>query len=460
MTITDRIAHHDGRGDGDHTDGDGAAPLSASSAAPRLRTELPGPRAREIITRDEAATSPSLTRVYPLVVQRARGCVIEDVDGNRFLDFNAGIAVAAAGHAHPRVNAAIHAQVDDVLHYCSSDFYLPAYADVCGRLAASAPMPGAPGSVRVFLGNSGTEAVEAALKLARHHTRRPNVVAFFGAFHGRSLGSLSLTASKARQRAGFGIVTPGSFHAPYWDPYDDHALTGADYIREVLFKRMTEPQDVAAVFVEPIQGEGGYIVPPPGWLAALRELCDEHGILLVVDEVQSGVGRTGTMWACQHDGVVPDIMCIGKGLASGLPLAGIIAKAEVMDWAPGGHGSTFGGNPVACAAASATLELVDAELAANAATVGAHLLERLRALGTEEPVLGQVRGRGLMIGFDLADHDTAVALERACFERGLLVLTCGERSVRLAPPLVVTREQADVAVDILADALSSLSGAR
>ncbi len=460
MTITDRIAHHDGRGDGDHTDGDGAAPLSASSAAPRLRTELPGPRAREIITRDEAATSPSLTRVYPLVVQRARGCVIEDVDGNRFLDFNAGIAVAAAGHAHPRVNAAIHAQVDDVLHYCSSDFYLPAYADVCGRLAASAPMPGAPGSVRVFLGNSGTEAVEAALKLARHHTRRPNVVAFFGAFHGRSLGSLSLTASKARQRAGFGIVTPGSFHAPYWDPYDDHALTGADYIREVLFKRMTEPQDVAAVFVEPIQGEGGYIDPSPGWLAALRELCDEHGILLVVDEVQSGVGRTGTMWACQHDGVVPDIMCVGKGLASGLPLAGIIAKAEVMDWAPGGHGSTFGGNPVACAAASATLELVDAELAANAATVGAHLLERLRALGTEEPVLGQVRGRGLMIGFDLADHDTAVALERACFERGLLVLTCGERSVRLAPPLVVTREQADVAVDILADALSSLSGAR
>ena len=455
MTITDRLAHRDGIGDGDGDD-----QLSAASVAPRLRTELPGPLARDVIAHDEAVTSPSLTRVYPLVVARARGCVIEDVDGNRFLDFNAGIAVAAAGHAHPLVNAAIHAQVDDVVHYCSSDFYLPAYADVCARLAASAPMPGAPAGVKVFLGNSGTEAVEAALKLARHHTRRPNVIAFFGAFHGRSLGSLSLTASKARQRAGFGIVTPGSLHAPYWDPYDDGALTGADYIRDVLFKRMTEPQDVAAIFVEPIQGEGGYIVPPPGWLAALRELCDEHGILLVVDEVQSGVGRTGTMWACQHDGVVPDIMCIGKGLASGLPLAGIIAKADVMDWAPGGHGSTFGGNPVACAAASATLELVDAELGANAVNVGAHLLGRLAALGEDQPLLGQVRGRGLMIGLDLPDHDAAGELERACFERGLLVLTCGERSVRLAPPLVITREQADVAVDILADALSSMAEGR
>ena len=321
--------------------------LGADALAPLLLTELPGPHARAVIARDEAVTSPSLTRVYPLVVRRGRGCVIEDLDGNRFLDFNAGIAVVAAGHAHPEVNAAIHAQVDDVLHYCSSDFYLPAYAEVCDRLAALAPMPDA----RVFLSNSGTEAVEAALKLARHHTGRPNVIAFFGAFHGRSLGSLSLTASKSRQRAGFGTLVPGSFHAPYADPYGGTAPTGAEYIEEVLFKTLTAPDDVAAVFVEPIQGEGGYVVPPPGWLSDLRTLCDAHGILLVADEVQSGVGRTGRMWATEHEGVIPDVMCVGKGLASGMPLAGIVARSEVMDWEPGGHGSTFGGNPVACAAA-------------------------------------------------------------------------------------------------------------
>jgi 4-aminobutyrate aminotransferase len=433
-----------------------AGALTADAAAPRLVTELPGPRATAVIERDERFTSPSLTRVYPLVVERARGCVLEDVDGNRFLDFNAGIAVVAAGHGHPEVNAAIHAQVDDVLHYCSSDFYLPAYADVCERLAALAPMTGAPDDVRVFLSNSGTEAVEAALKLSRHHTRRPNAIAFFGAFHGRTLGSLSLTASKARQRAGFGIVTPGSFHAPYHDPYDDEALTGAEYIRQVLFRKVTDPGDVAAIFVEPLQGEGGYIVPPTGWLAELRELCDEHGILLVLDEIQSGVGRTGAMWACQHDGVEPDIMTIGKGLASGLPLAGIVTKAAVMDWEPGGHGSTFGGNPVACAAADVTLRLVADGLAANAAAVGAHLLERLGALQADHPALEQVRGRGLMIGLDLPDHERAVALERACFERGVLVLTCGERSVRLAPPLVVTSAQADTAVDVIADALGAI----
>jgi 4-aminobutyrate aminotransferase len=429
------------------------ADLTPDTLAPDLRTELPGPLAQQIIARDEAVTSPSLTRVYPLVVRRARGCVVEDVDGNRFLDFNAGIAVTAAGHGHPAVNAAIHAQVDDVLHYCSSDFYLPAYAEVCARLAALAPMPHA----RVFLSNSGTEAVEAALKLARHHTGRPNAIAFFGAFHGRSIGSLSLTASKARQRAGFGAPAPGTFHAPYFDPHDPDALTGAAYIERVLFATVTDPSDVAAIFVEPVQGEGGYIVPPAGWLGDLRRLCDDHGILLVVDEVQTGVGRTGTMWACDHEGIEPDIMCIGKGLASGLPLAGIIAPARVMDWLPGGHGSTFGGNPVACAAAVATLELVEHDLAANAAVVGDRLLAGLRALQADHPLLEDVRGRGLMIGIELPDHDTAEALERACFERGLLVLTCGRRSIRMAPPLVVTAEQADTALAILADAVVSLA---
>jgi 4-aminobutyrate aminotransferase len=429
------------------------ADLSADATAPMLLTELPGPVARSIIARDEAVTSPSLTRVYPLVVRRARGCVVEDVDGNRFLDFNAGIAVVAAGHAHPVVNAAIHAQVDDVVHYCSSDFYLPAYADLCERLAALAPMPDA----RVFLSNSGTEAVEAALKLARHHTGRPNAIAFFGGFHGRSIGSLSLTASKARQRAGFGVPAPGTFHAPYADPYEPDALTGAAYIEQVLFATVTDPGDVAAIFVEPIQGEGGYIVPPPGWLADLRRLCDAHGILLVLDEVQTGVGRTGTMWACQHDDVEPDVMCIGKGLASGLPLAGIVARAAVMDWEPGGHGSTFGGNPVACAAGLATLDLVQTGLTANAAAVGRRMLDGLRSVQATQPSILQVRGRGLMIGIDLPDHDTAEALQRSCFERGLLVLTCGQRSIRLAPPLIVTASQSDTALDILADALDSLS---
>ncbi|HEX6659880.1 MAG TPA: aminotransferase class III-fold pyridoxal phosphate-dependent enzyme, partial [Ilumatobacter sp.] len=318
----------------------------AGQTAPRITTEVPGPVARSVIERDERFTSPSLTRVYPLVVARGAGAVLEDVDGNRFLDFNAGIAVNAAGHAHPAVTEAIKAQAERCIHYCSSDFYHPVYAELCERLSASAPMPGA----RTFLANSGTEAVEAALKLARYHTRRPNVIAFYGGFHGRSLGSLSLTSSKAKYRSGFGIVTPGSYHAPY--AYDGE-VTGAEYVETVLFQRMTEPSDVAAVFVEPIQGEGGYIVPPAGWLADLRALCDAHGILLVADEVQSGVGRTGRMWACEHDGVVPDMITAGKGLASGLPLAALIARGDLMQWTAGKHGSTFGGNPVACAAALA-----------------------------------------------------------------------------------------------------------
>jgi len=422
----------------------------AAQTTPSIHTVLPGPKAQEVIERDELVTSPSLTRVYPLVVERGSGVVIEDVDGNRFLDFNAGIAVNAAGHAHPKVTAAIHAQVDKCTHYCSSDFYHPVYAELCERLDATAPMERS----RTFLANSGTEAVEGALKLARHHTRRPNVIAFYGAFHGRSLGSLSLTSSKAKYRSGFGIVTPGSYHAPF---AFDGELTGADYIEQVLFERMTEPGDVAAIFVEPIQGEGGYIVPPAGWLARIRELCDRHGILLVMDEVQSGVGRTGLMWACEHDGVVPDIVTAGKGLASGLPLAAIIARDEIMQWAPGKHGSTFGGNPVACAAAVATLDLVETELAANAARVGDRLLAGLRDLATRQPLIGDVRGRGLMIGFDVTDHDTAEALEQACFQRGLLVLTCGRKGIRLAPPLVVNEAQADTALTIIAEACDSLT---
>jgi 4-aminobutyrate aminotransferase len=422
----------------------------AAQTAPVISTELPGPIARTVIERDEQYTSPSLTRVYPLVVARGSGTVLEDVDGNRFLDFNAGIAVNAAGHAHPSVTAAISAQAELCLHYCSSDFYHPVYAELCERLSKSAPMPDA----RTFLANSGTEAVEAALKLARYHTRRPNVIAFYGGFHGRSLGSLSLTSSKAKYRSGFGIVTPGSYHAPF--AYDGD-VTGAQYIESVLFEHMTEPGDVAAIFVEPIQGEGGYVVPPAGWLAELRSLCDQHGILLVADEVQSGIGRTGKMWACEHDGVVPDMITAGKGLASGLPLAALIARSDIMRWTAGKHGSTFGGNPVACAAALATLDLVEDELAANAARVGDQLLAGLRALSDRQPMISGVRGRGLMIGFDVTDHATAEAVEQACFERGLLVLTCGRRSLRLAPPLVVNGGQADTALAIVADACEAVA---
>lgn len=423
--------------------------------APRLLTELPGPKARVVIERDERHSSTSLTRVYPLVVARGDGAVITDVDGNTFLDFNAGIAVNAAGHSHPDVNAAIHAQVDACLHYCSSDFYHPVHADLVERLSAVAP--GEMGAARVFLANSGTEAVEGALKLARHATGRPNVIGFYGAFHGRSLGSLSLTSSKAKYRSGFGIVTPGSYHAPF---AFDGELTGADYIEQVLFQRMTEPGDVAAVFVEPIQGEGGYIVPPAGWLARLRELCDRHGIMLVADEVQSGIGRTGRMWACEHDGITPDIVTAGKGMASGMPIAAIIAREGLMEWAPGKHGSTFGGNPVACAATLATLDLVERELAANASMRGEQLMTGLRELQQRQPLITDVRGRGLMIGFDLVDHDAAHALERACFDRGVLTLTCGQRGIRLAPPLVVDSEQCATALHIIETACAAVAADR
>ncbi len=427
-------------------------PPATNLPVPDLVTELPGPKARAVIDQDEAVSSPSLTRVYPLVVDHGRGAVITDVDGNRFLDFNAGIGVNATGHAHPDVLAAVHEQVDACLHYCSSDFYHPVHAELCERLAGS--VPDGMGPAKVFLANSGTEAVEGALKLARHHTGRPNVIAFYGAFHGRSLGSLSLTSSKAKYRSGFGIVTPGSYHAPF---AFDGEVTGADYIRNVLFTHMTEPRDVAAIFVEPVQGEGGYIVPPDGWLQSLRDLCDEHGILLVMDEVQSGIGRTGTMWACEHDGVVPDIITAGKGLASGLPLSAIIARGSIMEWAPGKHGSTFGGNPVACAAALATLDLVERDLMVNAVVRGEQLLAGMRALADRQPLITGVRGRGLMIGFDLPDHDTAVALETACFERGLLGLTCGKRGFRFAPPLVITEDEAAIALSIVADACEAVA---
>jgi 4-aminobutyrate aminotransferase len=292
--------------------------------------------------------------------------------------------------------------------------------------------------------------VEGAVKLARHHTGRQGVIAFLGSFHGRTLGSLSLTASKAKYRAGFGPLLPGVYHSPY-------GMAGLEHLEQVVFRHLALPEEFAAIVVEPVQGEGGYVVPEPGFLPGLRELCDRHGILLVADEVQSGVGRTGTMWAIEHDGVVPDILLAGKGLASGLPLGAIVARADVMTWSAGTHGSTFGGNPVSCAAALATLDLVEGGLAANAERMGARLRAGLAAVATRQPLLTAVRGRGLMIGLDFPDHDTAHAVEQAAFHRGVLPLTCGERSLRLAPPLVITEAQVDVAVRVLDDAIAAVA---
>jgi 4-aminobutyrate aminotransferase len=420
----------------------------ADAVAPALVTELPGPLARQAIARDLAVSSPSMPRVYPLVPGRAEGCVIEDVDGNRFLDLNAGIAVNSTGHCHPDVVAAIESQAHSLLHYCSSDFYLPVYGELCERLARLAPFAGAP--ARVFLSNSGTEAVEGAIKLARYHTGRQHIVAFLGAFHGRTLGSLSLTASKARYRAGFGPLLPGVQHVPY-------GMAGLEQLESQVFKHLVIPEEIAAIVVEPVQGEGGYFPAPPGFLAGLRSICDEHGILLVADEIQSGIGRTGRFWAIEHDGVAPDVVLAGKGLASGLPLAAIIARSDVMTWPPGTHGSTFGGNPVSCAAALVTIDLVQSELQASAAAMGERFLTGLQSLQARQPLLTAVRGRGLMIGLDFADHDTAAAVEQEAFRRGVLVLTCGERTVRLAPPLVIRADQVDLALGELEATLAAVA---
>jgi 4-aminobutyrate aminotransferase len=414
--------------------------------APRILTELPGPKARELIERDARVTSPSLARAYPFVPARGEGCVLEDVDGNRFLDFNAGIAVASTGHAHPDVVTAVRRQAGELLHYSGTDFYLPIYAEVCQRLDR---ITNVGGPTRTFLTNSGTEAVEAAMKMTRHATGRQYLIAFLGGFHGRSYGSVSLTASKSRQRSGFSPLLPGVLHAPYGD---------FEYIEEVLFKRLVTPDEVAAVLVEPIQGEGGYVVPPDGWLAYVRELCTERGILFVADEIQSGMGRTGRMWASEHWGVVPDVVLAGKGIASGLPLGATIARAELMRWEVGAHGSTYGGNPVACAAAIATMDLIERDLAENAEKMGALLIDGVRALAERQPLIRDVRGIGLMIGVEFADGETADAVELACYRRGLLTLRAGDATIRMSPPLVIGPEQVETGLALFEEACAEISG--
>jgi len=436
--------------------------------APQIRTSLPGPNARAIIERDAKYVSPSYTRDYPFVIARGEGAVVEDVDGNRFLDCAAGIAVNSTGVSHPDVVRAIADQAGKFIHMSGTDFYYEPQVRLAEKLASIAPIDG---DVRTFFANSGTETTEAAIKLSRYHTKRQGVIAFLGAFHGRSLGSLALTASKAIQRRGFGPFMPGVHHAPYPDPYrfngsaDACAEACLSFLTDQLFVHLASPDEIAAIVVEPIQGEGGYLVPPPSFLHGLRELTRQHGMLLVVDEVQSGMGRTGRMFACDHIGLRADIVNIAKGIASGLPLGVTCARAEVMTWPPGAHASTFGGNPVSCAAANATIALLEESLVANAAAVGGYLMDAIRSLADKHPLIGDVRGKGLMIGIELVqDRVTKVraveernALVQAMFRRGVLVLGAGRNALRLAPPLVLSKAQADSVVRVLDEALTEVA---
>jgi len=442
------------------------AKVHTSEFAPRISGPLPGPKARAIVEADDRWISPSYTRSYPLVAKRGRGTRIEDVDGNEFLDFAAGIAVTSTGHCHPEVVKAIQQQAGELIHMSGTDFYYEGMVRLAERLSAVAPMPG---PHRFYYGNSGAEAVECALKLARYHTGRQNIIAFLGAFHGRTMGALSLTASKPQQKRRFAPLVPGVTHVRYPYAYrgcsegeeEEFALGCARYIEERLFKTMLPPEEVAAIFVEPIQGEGGYVVAPTIFMQELRRICDRHGILLVADEVQSGAGRTGKWWAIQHTEVEPDIVCMAKGIASGMPLGICMTRAEIMDWKPGSHASTFGGNPVAIAAALATMDVLEREGIANAAKVGEGTLKQLRGWLKTHPNVGDIRGRGLMIGIEIVkDQKTREAAPQLrdrivdlAFERGLLILGCGETSLRLAPPLVVKQGEVDAALEILEECI-------
>jgi 4-aminobutyrate aminotransferase len=461
---------------------------------PHIHTNLPGPKAQELLARDETFASPSYTRIYPLVVERGSGAVIEDVDGNRFLDFTAGIAVTAAGHCHPEVVAAIQDQASKLLHMSGTDFYYRPQIDLAQKLAEIAP---GPSPKRVFFTNSGAEAIEAGLKLARWHTGRSRAVAFFGAFHGRTYGAMSLSGSKVVHRRGFAPLVPEIHHVPFPRHCSECEARSAERgtdgvplhrpdgelpafrlpssassscrcvaeIEDSLFRRVASPDEVAAIFVEPIQGEGGYYPSPPGFLKALRELCDRHGIMLVADEVQSGMGRTGKMFAIEHWGVEPDVICLAKGIASGLPLGAIVTKAEIMDWPPGSHASTFGGNPVACRAALATIDLLERGYTVNAAARGEQLRAGLNRLRLTHPCLANVRGLGLMTAVDLVQpgperlYDPALRdrVIQSAFGRGLLLLPCGESAVRFCPPLCLTAEQVEVGLRLLDGVVEELT---
>lgn len=433
---------------------------------PHLVTALPGPKAQEIIARDAAVLSPSYTRPYPLVVHRGEGAMVEDVDGNRFLDMNAGIAVVATGHCHPRVVSAIQEQAARLIHMSGTDFYYENMVLLAEKLAAVAP-GGIPR--RVYFGNSGAEAVEAALKSARYHSGKDKFLGFFGGFHGRTMGALSLTGSKTAQRKGFGPLVPGAHHIPYAYCYrcsygKQPATCKVEclkVIEEQLVKTILPAEELAAIVFEPIQGEGGYVVPPQKFFDELQAIAKRLDTILIVDEVQSGMGRTGKMWASDHFQLTPDILTVAKGIASGLPLSATIARVDYMRWKPGSQASTFGGNPVACSAALATIELLEEELIENARRIGDHIFHRLREWPRRFPVVGDVRGRGLMTGIEFVkDQETREPfpelrnrLEIMAFDRGVLVLEAGASSLRLSPPLVITKDQADFAIDTLEECL-------
>ena len=444
-------------------------PSKTLTVGPKIKTALPGPNAKRILAGDDKYISPSYTRSYPLVAKSGRGIVVTDVDGNEFFDFSAGIAVTSTGHCHPKVVAAIQKQAGELIHMSGTDFYYESLVELAERISKIAPMPG---PHRIYYGNSGAEAVEAALKLARYHTKRQNIIAFFGAFHGRTMGALSLTASKPQQKRRFAPLVPGVTHVRYPDVYrgcsggaqeaEEFALGCARFIEEKLFKTTLPPEEVAAIFVEPVQGEGGYVIAPTPFMQELRRICDRHGILLVVDEVQSGVGRTGKWWAVEHSGVHPDIVCSAKGIASGMPLGVTISRADIMDWVPGSHASTFGGNPVCIAAALATLNVIENEnLLANAAQVGNHMQKRMVDWPSKHRLVGDVRGRGLMIGVEIVKdkttkeyaHEERDRIIELAFERGMLFLGCGPSTVRISPALVVTKDEADAAIDALEECI-------
>lgn len=417
---------------------------------PEIKVKPPGPKARAVIEKDTKYASPSYIKEYPLVVDHGEGAYLIDVDGNRYLDFMAGIAVSATGYRHPAVTEAVKKAADKFLHVCFTDFYYESGSDLCERLSHLTSFMG---PTKVFLSNSGTEAVEGAIKLARFHTKRSQLIAFQGAFHGRTTGAIALNSSKARQRAFFGPLMPGVHHVPFGN---------LKAITDELFVSRVDPKEVAAILVEPILGEGGYVHPPASFLQGLRAICDQHGIVLVFDEIQSGVGRTGKMFAAEAYGVVPDVLLLAKGLGSGMPIGAIVAKNSVMTWTRGTHGSTFGGNPVACAAALATLDVVS-DLLPSVEKHGEELLSGLRALQKKHSCIGDVRGRGFMIGVEFLkedgspDADLVGKLEQKAFENGLLLLSCGVSTIRLAPPLVVGSEEIRVLLQILDRCLTELA---
>ena len=436
--------------------------------APDIKTALPGPKAKAIIDKDAKFVSPSYTRDYPFVIARGEGAVVEDVDGNRFIDCAAGIAVNSTGVSHPEVVKAITEQAQKFIHMSGTDFYYEPQVRLAEELASLVPIGG---DVRTFFGNSGTEATEAAIKMTRYATKRQGIIAFLGAFHGRSMGALALTASKAIQRRGFMPFMPGVYHAPYPDTYrfdgtaDQCAEASLSYIRDQIMVHLISPDEIAAIVVEPIQGEGGYLVPPKAFLQGLRELATEHGIALVCDEVQSGMGRTGKMFALEHFGLQADVVNSAKGIASGLPLGVTCARADLMAWPPGAHASTFGGNPVACAAALTTIRLLKEQYIANAAAVGTHLMAGLQELQKKHQLIGDIRGMGLMIGIELVKDrltkerapDARNAVVQAMFRRGILVLGAGRNAVRLAPPLVLSKDQGDSVLAMLDESLAEVA---